>query len=77
MEEFLKLLIEPLVSDIKKIKIEKVENERNFQFKILVPKNDIAKLIGKEGKMIKAIKNLIKIRAIKEEVFVTLEIQEV
>lgn len=77
MEEFLKLLIKPLVSDIKKVKIEKIETDNNVQFKIFVPKNDIAKVIGKEGKMVKAIKNLVKIRAIKENVFVSLDIQEV
>jgi len=76
MEQFLKLLIKPLVSDIKKVKIETTESDRNLQFKILVPKSDIAKVIGKEGKMIKAIKNLIKIRAIKENVFATIEILE-
>lgn len=76
MEQFLKLLIKPLVSDIKKIKIETIESDRNVQFKIHIPKSDIAKVIGKEGKMIKAIKNLIKIRAIKENVFATIEILE-
>ncbi len=77
MEKFLKLLIEPLVTDIKKVKIEKVENGRNLQFKILVPKSDIAKVIGKEGKMVKAIKNLAKIRAIKEELYLTIDVTEV
>ncbi|MCR4324121.1 MAG: KH domain-containing protein [Candidatus Curtissbacteria bacterium] len=77
MEDLLKLLIEPLVSDIDKVKIEKSGDSSNVVFTVHVPKEDIAKVIGKEGKMIKSIKNLLKIRAIKENVFATLEVQEV
>ena len=76
MEDLIKLLIEPLVKDSKKVKIEKAENGQNVTFNVYVPKEDIAKVIGREGKMIKAIKNLLKIRAIKENVFVHLEVQE-
>lgn len=76
MEELLNTLISPLVSDIKKVSIEKTTDGRFTQFKILIPKEDIAKVIGKEGKMIKAIKNLLKIRAIKENVYASCEVQE-
>ena len=77
MEDLLKLLIEPLISSINKVQIEKITQEGNIQFVISVPKEDIAKVIGKEGKMIKSIKNLLKIRAIKEKVFATVEVKEV
>ena len=77
MEEFLKLLIEPLVADIKNVKIEKEQQEGNIKFTAFIPKEDIAKVIGKDGKMIKSIKNLLKIRAIKENVFATCELQEI
>ncbi|OGD87225.1 hypothetical protein A2870_03700 [Candidatus Curtissbacteria bacterium RIFCSPHIGHO2_01_FULL_41_11] len=76
MEDLITLLIEPLVSDIKKVRIEKQENGQNIIFNVFVPKEEIAKVIGKEGKMIKAIKNLVKIRAIKEDLFAHLEVQE-
>lgn len=76
MEDLLKLLIEPLVSDFGKVKIEKNSSDDHFEFIIFVPKEDIAKVIGKEGKMIKSIKNLAKIRAIKENLQVALEVKE-
>ena len=76
MEDLLKLLIEPLVSSKDGIKIEKSKAENGIQFTVIVPKEDIAKVIGKEGKMVKAIKNLLKIRAIKENVFASLEVKE-
>lgn len=76
MEDLLKVLLEPLVTSIKEVKIEKVQDGNNIAFTILVPQKEIAKVIGREGKMIKSIKNLLKIRAIKENVFVNLEVKE-
>ena len=76
MEDLLKTLIEPLVSDIKKVKIDTIQEENGLKFLISIPKDDIAKVIGKDGKMIKSIKNLLKIRAIKENIFATVEVQE-
>lgn len=77
MENLLKLLIEPLVSDIAKVKIEKIDDNGNFRYLVSIPKEDIAKVIGKEGKMIKAIKNLVKVRAVKENIFASVEVQEI
>lgn len=77
MEDLIKTLLEPLVTDLKKIKIEKEQEEKNIRFMVFIPKDDIAKVIGKNGKMIKSIKNLLKIRAIKENVFASIEVQEV
>lgn len=76
MEDLLKTLLEPLVTDIKKVRIQKDQDDKNTKFTIFVPKDDIAKVIGKNGKMIKSIKNLLKIRAIKENVFASVEVQE-
>lgn len=76
MDDLINFLIEPLVSDIKKVKIEKTQVDNNLHYTIRVPKDDIAKVIGKAGKMVKSIKNLVKIRAIKENCFLSLDVQE-
>ncbi|MBI3341860.1 KH domain-containing protein [Candidatus Curtissbacteria bacterium] len=76
MEDLLTTLIAPLVTDIKKIDIEKIQEERGIRFIVHIPKDEIAKVIGKEGKMVKAIKNLMKVRAIKDNVFVNVEVVE-
>ena len=76
MEDLIRTLIEPLLSNPKSLKIDKIQEDTNIKFTANVPKSDIAKVIGKEGKMIKSIKNLVKIRAIKENVFVSIEVQE-
>ena len=76
MEDLLKLLITPLASDFKKVKIEKSQDGQNVNFSILIPKDDIAKVIGKNGKMIKSIKNILRIRGVKENMFVAVEVNE-
>ena len=76
MDELLKFLLEPLVSNIKTVKIEKAEQDQNLRYLVTIPKEDIAKVIGKGGKMIKAIKNLLKIRGVKENIFASIEVLE-
>ena len=76
MEELIKFLITPLLSKPQNITIEKVQDNSKITFNVFIEKNDIAKVIGKGGKMIKSIKNLVKIRAIKENVFVNVEVME-
>lgn len=76
MEDLIKLLAEPLVTDARTIKVTSEKNQDQIKFTLWVPQTDIAKVIGRGGRMIKAIKNLLKIRAIKENVFVELEVKE-
>ena len=76
MDDLLKFLLEPLVSDIKTIKIEKAEQDQNLRYLVTIPKEDIAKVIGRGGKMIKAIKNLLKVRGVKENIFASIEVLE-
>lgn len=45
-------------------------------FKVRAPKDQIGLLIGRGGKTINAIKNILKIRAIKEGVRVDIEVEE-
>jgi len=76
MQDLIKSLLEPLVENIKKVTIEESQEGKNIRYTINVPKQDIAKVIGKEGKMVKAIKNLVKIRSIKEGFYTTIEVEE-
>ena len=77
MDDLLKTLLEPLVTDIKKVKIDKVQNNNYINYKVSIPQKDIAKVIGKNGKMIKSIKNLMKIKSVKENVYTSIELIEV
>jgi len=44
MEDLLKFLLEPLVTDIKKVKIEKTQEENVLKFTVAVPKDETPRL---------------------------------
>ncbi len=53
------------------------ENSEGFiVYKVSVPQDQVGTVIGKGGKTINALKNILKIRAIKEDVRVDIQIQE-
>lgn len=77
MEDLIISLLDPLVQDIKKVKIETSRDGDSTRYTLSVPQKDIAKVIGKNGKMIKAIKNLVKIKSVKENVYSSIDLVEV
>ncbi len=56
--------------------IEQEESEGFIVFKVKVPKDEVGLVIGKGGKTINALKNILKIRAIKENVRVDIQVDE-
>lgn len=53
------------------------ENSNGFiVFKLRVPQEDVGMIIGKSGKTINAIKNILKINAIREGVRVDIQVEE-
>lgn len=77
MKEFLEYLITLITDYPKEIAIEEVNLDNNsFLYKLKVNKNDIGKIIGKEGKIIAAIRNIAKIIAVKKGIHIRIEINE-
>ncbi len=76
MEEFLKYLIPQLVDQPDLVEISQKKENNTVYFTVKVGKEDIGKLIGKEGKVINSIRNLLKILAVKAKVKVILQIAE-
>ncbi len=76
MEELLNYLVQNLVDSKDKYKVHKSEENGIVLFTIQVSKEDMGKIIGKEGKIINAIRNLVKILAVKEGKRVTVELAE-
>jgi len=75
MEQLLKHIIESTFPE-SPIKIESQTTDSSTVFTLLVPKEDVGRVIGKNGKVINAIKQLLKVRAMKENAFVEIEIKE-
>lgn len=76
MKELLKYLTKSIVDEPDKIEIKETEDQGITVFSIKAGSNDIGKLIGKGGKIIKSLRALMYIRAIKENKKIQLLIEE-
>ena len=74
MKKTLQYLITSIVDNEEAVKIDESEEEGVVTFTIEVAKEDMGKIIGKNGKVIKAIRNVMKIPAMKQnkKIFVNL-----
>lgn len=59
-----------------KFEVTEEESDGFITFKISAPQEEIGKIIGKGGKTINSIKNLLKIRAIKEGKKIDIQVSE-
>lgn len=60
MEEILKTIIENLVENKDEVNITRVDDERGILLKVKVAQSDMGKVIGKQGKVAKAIRTIMK-----------------
>lgn len=67
MEEILKTIIENLVDNKEAISIEKVEGDFKDIYKIKVDKDEMGKVIGRQGKIAQAIRTIVKSLGAKEK----------
>lgn len=66
MTDILTYIIKLIVQNPDAVSIEEREQDEVTQFIISADPNDIGKIIGKEGKIIRSIRNVMKIPAIKQ-----------
>lgn len=66
MEEILKTIIENLVDDKDKVEISRVDDEKGILLKVKVADEDMGKVIGKQGRIAKAIRTVMKAITAKE-----------
>jgi uncharacterized protein len=66
MKKALEYIVSQIVDDPEKVKIEELEDQGMINFAVTVAPSDMGKIIGKNGKVIRAIRNVIKISAIKQ-----------
>lgn len=60
MEEILRTIIENLVENKDEVNITRVDDERGILLKVKVAQSDMGKVIGKQGKVAKAIRTIMK-----------------
>lgn len=73
MKDILQTIIESLVEEKDKIEINEVEGERSTVFEVKVASSDMGRVIGKEGRIAKAIRTIFKAVGSKEQKRVTIE----
>ncbi|KKR77026.1 MAG: hypothetical protein UU21_C0001G0080 [Candidatus Levybacteria bacterium GW2011_GWA2_40_8] len=76
MLDALKFIIKSIVDNPDKVEVRQSEEEGVTNFIIKVAKDDMGKVIGKEGKVIRAIRNVMKIPAIKQDRRIQISLEE-
>ena len=73
MKETLTTIIKSLVTDESAISINEVEGEQSVIYEVKVAEKDMGKVIGKEGRIAKAIRTIMKALAAKDNKKITIE----
>ncbi|MBA7495516.1 hypothetical protein ES702_06103 [subsurface metagenome] len=77
MKDLLEFITKSIVDKPDQVKIEEEKNEGFVNLKLSVAQEDMGKVIGKQGKIIKAIRTLMKVPAINQGLKVNVELTEV
>lgn len=73
MKETLETIILSLVEDQTAVQIEEKNNEKSISFEVKVADKDMGKVIGKEGKIARSIRTVMKAVAGKERKKISIE----
>jgi len=76
MKEILETIILSLVEDKSAVQIEEKNNEKTISFEVKVADKDMGKVIGKEGKVAKSIRTVMKAVAGRERKKISIEFVE-
>ena len=73
MKEVLELLVTNLVEDKASVKVNRVDSEKSIVFEVRVAESDMGKVIGRQGKIAKSIRTVMKALAAKENKRITIQ----
>jgi len=73
MKETLNVIISNLVDDKDAVEINEVNGEKSIVFEVKVAEGDMGKVIGKQGRLAKSIRTVIKALAAREHKKVSVE----
>lgn len=73
MKEILETIILNLVDDKDSVEIKELNGEKSVVFEVKVADGDMGKIIGKQGRLAKSIRTVVKAVASKEQKRVTVE----
>ena len=73
MKETLNVIISNLVDDKNAVEINEVNGEKSIVFEVKIAEGDMGKVIGKQGRLAKSIRTVMKALAAKEHKKVSVE----
>ena len=73
MKEILELIITNLVDNKEEVSIQETVNNNNINYKVKVSKDDMGKVIGKQGRVARSIRTVMKSVSAKEGKKVNIE----
>lgn len=77
MKEFIEFIVKQLVDKPEKVSVEQTSpDQKSYVIKIEVDKEDIGKVVGKQGKNVNAMRTLLTAVAAKDKCRATLQIVE-
>lgn len=74
MKQLLETIAKSLVDDPDKVQVTEVTGEQSIILELKVAPEDMGKVIGKQGRIAKAIRTVVKAAAVKENKHVVVEI---
>ena len=74
MKEFIEFLVTSLVKNPQSVAVEESQEGSNYRYTIAVDPTDMGLIIGKEGRTINSIRSLAKAKAVKEGVWVDIQL---
>ncbi len=74
MKQLLEHIAKALVDEPEKVDVQQVESDRLIILELRVAENDMGKVIGKQGRIAKAIRTVVNAAAVKENKKVVVEI---
>lgn len=76
MKELLEVIARSLVDNPEEVVVTETSNERSILLELKVAQSDMGKVIGKQGRIAKAIRSVVKAAASKEDRKVIVEIMQ-
>lgn len=73
MKEILETIIESLISDNATVSVTEIPSEKEIKYEVRVSKGDMGRVIGKNGKIAKSIRTLMRAIASKENKKIVIE----
>ncbi len=75
MKELVEIIAKALVDDPDQVRVEETEKDDEVRITLHVAQSDMGKVIGKQGRIAKAIRSVVKAAASKEEKKVVVDIE--